>query len=193
MTNDTASEKAEAVRKMVEFCLNKARDLLTQERTLEARALVNVAAQMDLDAVRIAHRDGNPALRTLTAQCIILFGLRGQQIGHPCAILGRAETSLDPRREALIRAIFDEHQRGFETGAVPEPQFAGIYGGVPDRSATPDRPVRVFMILARHINATPLYVESDIFHHFTHSAETVGLPSPSAGPSAPNAPRAPSG
>lgn len=165
-------DQQERYRKMVAFCLAHAPDMLAQGREPEARALLTLAAEMDLDAVRLAFRDGAPAFRALASQIIMLFGMRGQQLGHACALLGRAAMTLDPRREALIRSIFDHHQRAFEEGVEPPPH-AGIYGagGPPDAAPRP----RVLMLLARHINANPMYVESDVFYHFSRTAEAAGL------------------
>ncbi|WP_448187281.1 glycosyltransferase family protein [Azospirillum sp. sgz301742] len=172
MSNGTASTAAQA---MVDFCLEQARGMLALGRMPEARALMNLATQVDPDAVRGAIDRNDPALRALAAQSIVLHSGRGQEIGHPCAILGRAGITLDPRREAMIRWIFDAHQRDFDSGAVPEPPLAGIYGGASDRRGGPDRPVRVFLIMARHIAANPYNMESDLFHHFTRSAAAAGL------------------
>lgn len=172
MPNAPASDPLNAKRKMVEFCLASAHDKVAQGCEAEARAFLTVAAELDLDAVRQAFDESEGEFRALAARIIILFGMRGQQLGHACALLGRAATSLDPRREALIRTIFDHHQREFDAGAAPPPPDTGIYDVV--AGAAGPQP-RVLMIMAHHINANPMYVESDIFYHFSRTAEAAGV------------------
>lgn len=180
MSDVASAETLEQRRTAAVSCIQFALDLLKQGHAAEARALMDWAARWDLDVVQHFALQGPADIRLLAASIFTLHRPRGAEIGRPCAILGSAGTVLDPGKLPLIRAIFDHAQEGFDAGATPMPPLAGLYGGaagtgMDDPTAGRSRPPRVFQVLARHINANPTYIESDIFFHFSRSAAQAEL------------------
>ncbi|PWC43076.1 glycosyltransferase [Azospirillum sp. TSO22-1] len=163
----------EGLRDSAITCIRLAVGRLEERRPAEAHALMDMAARRDLDVVLFAALHGPAEIRPMAAATFALHRPRGGEIGRPCAIFGAAGLTLDPGKAALIRTVFDHAQAAFESGATPPPLLSGLYG---DAAAEPDLPpLRVLFVMARHVAANPLCIESDLLFHFMRSAARAGL------------------
>ncbi len=144
--------------------------LLIRNRVAEARAFTSLAARIDLDVVRHVSHIGDENIRILAANEAVLHSRRGKEIGRPCAIFGSASTKLDPIKEALIRSIFDHHQKCFEDSSTVNPRFSEIYGNEGSIAESHDVSPRILFIIPRYIKNTPSYIENDLFFHFSRSS-----------------------
>jgi len=173
MSDFSGGDPGEQGRAAAEACLGTATQLIAAGRVGEAQAFLTRAAQLHLPSLAaLAEKEGAP-LRAMAARTLVMHSPRGPEIARPCAILGPAGSGpgLDPDTEALVRGIFDHHQRRFEAGAAPP--LAGLYG-----SAAPEgfgRGRRTLVVMAERVHANPAFIESDIFHHVARSAAAYGL------------------
>lgn len=161
----------EGGRAAAEACLELAARMLAAGRAGEAQALLTRAAELHPPSLAaLAEEEGAP-LRPMAVRTLVMHSPRGPEIARPCAVLGPARPELDPDTEALVRGLFDHHQRRFEAGAAPP--LAGLYD-----SPAPDgfgRGLRTLVVMAERINGNPDFIESDVFHHVARSAAAYGL------------------
>lgn len=171
MSDFSGGDPGDEGRAAAQRCLEVAGQRLAAGCTGEAQAFLTQAAQLHPPSLAaLAEAEGAP-LRALAARTLVMHSPRGPEIARPCAILGPAGADLDPDTEALVRGIFDHHQRRFEAGAMPP--LAGLYD-----SAAPDgfgRGRRTLVVMAERIHGNPDFIENDVFHHVARSAAACGL------------------
>jgi len=95
---------------------------------------------------------------------------RVARILEPCALLGAAAPTLRPAAQRTIGTLLDAVADDHGAGRIARPPLAGRWSAT-DR---PRQPRRVLLLLAKHLNCSERYVESDVLHHLRHSAIARG-------------------
>lgn len=175
MADDAASSDQADKQKRAIYCVRAAAGIVSEGLADQARAFLTLAAHHDIATVRgLLPLLPGPA-RAMAAQAVISHGVRGGEIGRPCALLGRAGPTLAAATEALVRNLFDHHQAAFETGTAPRPRHADLYRHAGDVYADPQRPARILMVIETRVNSSPLYMETEFLYHFSRTASRAGM------------------
>jgi len=133
-----------------------------------ARALLADPAQM---AAIQAHPDPGFCLATFPA--LVGTDLALWRIGRKSPWLGTAATTLSPVSERLIATQLDLHNAMWRDGQTPRPDGFQREKAPSGYEISKDR--RILMLLTRHVNCHPDFIETDLTQQLTGGSRGMGL------------------
>ena len=121
--------------------------------------------------------ESDPAIRQAVLEALAVANERCARIIDKCAILGRYNRVIDPLREQMVKQILDAYHEAWGAGHTPAPRLSTVFT---DISAGTSEAIsvngpRILLVCARHIHASPEYMESDFHYNYLHSAKSYGI------------------
>lgn len=124
------------------------------------------------------HAKANSAAEKIAAlQSFSVYGPRLANILRDCAVYGHCTDTLDPDQERLIEHILMARRAAWHEGRTPPPPHVSAYDRgkrLPERALAG---LKVLLVCCPRVRlgVTQVAVESELYHHYTHSARNAGI------------------